>query len=358
MNTISKAGILLICVSLFYCCKTLQETPSPIIRLSSNVPPNAVANGKSSYRFVARVSESVSEEYSIVAFKCSGGIFANTDSANVQLVRVNEKGEGIVDWIVPAVGGSYFISATIGSGINTFSDQLQVTLQDSVAPVIPVVPDTIQISIPGTDTVRADGESLLKIDLALKYPVARQLVLANNAGTLSDGTNLGTVTETKPIVVQLDGAGRGQAFLRVGLLVEPYIIKAYVAENTPAFKLVQFTPRRANPDNIFLEADSSFVRPNSQTPLKAFLVRNVGKVSIGTRINYEAYQDIDGSKKTVDLLKNLANNLSDDKGTASAVFVADTTVVDRRRPVFIRASSRNDRGETIFKEIRIQVKEK
>ncbi|UFH53100.1 hypothetical protein [Spirosoma sp. KNUC1025] len=357
MRTIFNLLVVISGLLFLHSCKSLEETPQPIIRLSSNVPAGATADGRSSYRFTANVSASVSDEYNVITFRSSGGTFVSSDSSYIQMVRVNEKGEATSDWVVPNKGGDYFISASVGSGSNRFEERIKVVLKDTIPDTIPVIPtirDTILISIAGADSVRADNVSLLRINLALKNPHITQLVVSNNVGSLSDGT--ATATSVKSLTVQVDQAGQGEAFLKMSNQVEPYFIRANLVSDPTVFKLYSFTPRRAYADKIFLEADSVMVQPNSKTPVNAFLVRNVGLVSLGTPIDFEAYQDSSGVKKPLSVLNNIANNLTNAQGTASIVFVADTLMIDRSKPVFIKASSLNDRGQTISKEISLRVK--
>ncbi|MGA0556484.1 hypothetical protein ACO2Q8_07530 [Larkinella sp. VNQ87] len=349
MRPILVGLVFFIQVVLVISCKTLNEVPQPIIMLSSTVPANALADGRTAYRFTAKVSPSVSEEYKTITFRSTGGQFASSDSATLYSVRVNEKGEASTDWIVPATGGDYYVSALVGNGSGAYQDMVKVTLATSIP-----LTDSITIAITGSDTVRANGQTILKINLKSNNPVIRQLVVSNNLGILSDGTAFPTAEA--PLQVQLDQSGQGELYLRVGNRVDPYFIRAYLPNNPNAFKLFTFTPLRAYPDNIFVEPDSSFVLPNSQTPVAIYLVRNTGTVSIGTRIDYEVYQDIDGVKKNYSLLKNVANNFTDESGKAAVVFVADTSVVDRRKPVFLKASSFNDKGQAISKEIILKVK--
>ena len=360
MRTIFNISIIFVGLIFLHSCKSLEEVALPIIRLSNNVPTGATADGRTTYRFTANVSASVSDGYNVITFKASGGILVGSDSTNTQMVRVNEKGEATSDWIVPNKGGDYFISASVGSGSNTFEDRARITLQDTIPDSIPAVPtirDTILISIAGSDTVRANNETLLRINLALKNPHISQVVVSNNVGGLSDGTTITTVTTTvKSLTVQIDQTGHGEAYLKMSNQVEPYFVRANLASDPTVFKLLSFTPLRAYADKIFLEADSTIVQPNSQTPVNAFLVRNVGQVSLGTPIDFEAYQDSSGVKKSLSVLKNLANNLTNTQGTASIAFVADTLMIDRTKPVMIKASSLNDRGQTISKEITIRVK--
>lgn len=364
-----KAAIILfgkvtaVLLILFYslgCERNLEEVASPAIKLTGNVPPTTEADGRASFRFVANISPLAGEEYATVTFRCTGGAFAGSDSATLQTVRANERGEAVSEWIVPQKGGEYFVSASVGTDGNRFEDRVKVVLKDTIPDSIPVVPpvvdipDTIRIQITGTDTVRANGLSLLKINLALLNSTARQLTVSNNTGTLSDGTI--TSTTARPITVQLDSSRRGEAYLRIGNRVEPYFIRAFTTNDPNTFQLVSFTPKRAWPDRIFVEADSTYLQPNSQTPVNIFLTRNVGQVSVGTPIDIEAYQEIDGTKRSLPLLKNIANSFSDEQGRASFVFVADTNVAVRARPVTIRASSLNDRGEAFFREIQVQLK--
>lgn len=348
---------------LLACEKNLEEVSSPVIKLTASVPPTAEADGRSAYRFTANISPLAGENYKTITFRCSGGTFADSDSATLQTVRANERGEAVSDWIVPQTGGEYYVSASIGGGNSTFEDRVKVVLKDTIPDTIPVVvvpppvpdvPDTITIAVLGSDTVRANGVSLLRINLALLNSTEKQLQVSNSAGTLSDGTTVATAL--KPVTIQLDSNRRGEAFLRVGNRVEPYFIRANSVANPTTFRLISFTPLRANPDRLFLEADSTYLQPNSQTIINVFLTRNTGQVSINTPIEFEAYQDIDSVRRSLPLLKNIANGFSNEQGRASVVFVADTNVATRAKPVIIRASAVNDRGQAISKEITVQLK--
>ena len=123
---------------------------------------------------------------------------------------------------------------------------------------------------------------------------------------------------------------------------------AYIAENN-------INLESANPDEIVIEPSSVNINQGENVDLTVILIRNLGKVSIGTTAIYEATQINPNTNSPVSVgrFTNTTQTSTADEKIKDVVFHTDTGNFISNVPVNIKILTKNDANETILSTINI-----
>lgn len=324
---------------------------SKVITLSSfptNLS-NIEANGKNTINFKAIIDPNVPESYKTITFRCTNGKFIgeNGDAASTtRIKKVNEKGEAEVTWVVNNQAGKSYISASVGTGTDISKTEQEIDLK----PAIP----SFNMQVFDTDKILADGVSLLEVRITDAINLSSDNIIINANNNLSIVDAAGNVLKDGKIKLI---NGQGVAYLQMSQIIDNYFIKAQT-ENGDSFKNQSFIPKRAFGESIFLEPSSLYItKDKSDIELIATLKRKIGKVSIGTPILFEAFQDSLGVKKSIGgVFKNIANSFSLPTEDVTITYLVDRNKINYQFPLTIIATSfKNERNELISTKIDIRI---
>lgn len=199
--------------------------------------------------------------------------------------------------------------------------------------------------------LRADGVS--KTTLTAKIPT--EASSRDVKFTTSSGSFLGAGTNPKELTVKANPDGSAEAELRMGTTVEPLVLSAEVG----GFRTIrEEQPLRAHAEQIIGESTAVAIGTAADSPgvpLTAFLQRSQGFVSVGTEVQFTAFQrGADGQEKSVGRFSNLDKARTDANGKATITFHADTGDVTAGTPIRIVMSTLTDSGQQIRFELTLQ----
>ncbi len=331
---------LAILFSLFLLISCEEPNPENWIELTADTSlskGDKVADGKTPYKFTAKIAPDAKEEFRLVTFKCSNGTFGEGDLKTKQ-VRASNLGIAEVTWIVPNKGGSFTVSASIGKEPNLYPDSETIILQDS-----PEVEEVKEVKI-GLDVdagklaeAVANGESIIPFSIKLENKSNETVSIKTNEGTLTDGFS----PENKSISLKVNNEGEAIVSLKLSTAVKNYVLEASLSGDATIFAKKSFVPKWAYADGILIEANTFSIKVNGIVNLTIYLKRNEGKVSDGTPISARAYQQIGEKQIDVGRFTGLLNAKSDNNQSISLDFVTDTGNFTKDVPVMIEVISPN-----------------
>lgn|GEM_PF-6298004 len=146
----------------------------------------------------------------------------------------------------------------------------------------------------GATSLPADGASELVLVVSISPDATRRTIeITTSAGTLAGGTGSDGTTRT----VTADSTGRARATLKSGTAVATAIVTARVTEASQVGQTLEIRFERALPDRLVLELTKLTVedRADDQLGATATLHREVGRVSEGTEVTFEATRDDTGA---------------------------------------------------------------
>ncbi len=202
-----------------------------------------------------------------------------------------------------------------------------------------------------TTGIKADGRSKIKIVVvkSIELKEGMKVFFQTNKGVFQNPE----MEFTKDSAI---------ALLTVDQDTGTYFIKAQIKDGADikADKAISFGLLRAMPDFISLEPDrlAFNLTDNQKITIQTFLTRNVGLVSKGNTVNFNAYQLGTTATDTIPVgrFTGLFNNFSDANGKliSNVVFFTDTPGIDITKPVFINAFTINDEGEKVSQTLTLK----
>lgn len=122
----------------------------------------------------------------------------------------------------------------------------------------------------------------------------------------------------------------------------------YIAENN-------INLESANPDEIVIEPSNVNINQGDNVDLTIILIRNSGKVSIGTTAIYEATQIDPNTNSPINVgrFTNTTQASTADEKIKNVVFHTDTGNFISNVPITVKISTKNDADETILSSINI-----
>jgi hypothetical protein len=307
------------------------------------------ADGMTKIKLIVSVPVDAKESERLVEFKSSGGTFdVTTEQKTVKQVTATLQNTGDQRLYATAY-------LTLGNqpGDYTLSAGLKNLSQYSLEKVIPIQPvkssELLQVSLSPAGGVRADGSSLVQFNAMLSNTSLRKITFV-----ITDGSFLNT-PERKTAELEADAEGKVNAVLRVGTEVKDYLLTARLSPSIAVS--TTFSPLRAHADQLVLESSALEIEKGSKpVSLDIFLKRTNGKVSSGTSVAVKSYQyNAEGQMISVGRYTG-TNNVSDDTGKITVLFIADSGTFLNDKPIILEISTLRDDGTqlTVKTELRIK----
>ncbi|GAA0722216.1 hypothetical protein GCM10009430_24400 [Aquimarina litoralis] len=337
------------------CDDTDEETinPSDIIELQildtdgSNLPDSIISDGETIVVLQAQIPANADEGFRTVTFKKTGGEFIGID-ADSGVRTVDSDGIAKIELKVPLNEEILFLSAEIGSDANIFKREVTLNL-------VPIT-DIITLRLLNTEGdlvntgVKADGYSSIFLEASIDERLSSiEQVQFTSSGGVFQGISAEEAIKT------LDDTNRVVIELVVPIHVNQLFFKAQVKDQNTFFDEQQIQLERAYADQIIIEPNNVLMALNAENEISVFLRRNLGSVSAGASVDFEAFQVLDGEEKPVGRFTGLSEAISDANGKLKAVFKTDTGDIDETEPIIIRVSTLNDILETFEEEIQINI---
>ena len=327
--------VLLVTVGAVACHKPDRYVVGPdnvdgVLSLSS-AQAAITADGFSRTTITARVDARTSAANRTVTFKTSlGTLYAPAKSGTAIDVPITSDGTAIVQLESTKTTGTARVDAAIGTLV---SRAIEVTFQGGTSA------DIISIEA-SSSSVPADGSSFTRV-IAYVSPnlpdSRREVVFTTNIGSFGpEGEDL------KSFPIKADSGNRAVAVLRSQQTTGLAHVRA-VVDGTSAETTVRFVG--ALPERIVVAADETTVAAdgNDTVIIRVKLLREIGKVSIGTPVEYVA---IDANGQEVGLFSQATVSLAD--GTSSATFRPGTTPFRGRVTIRARIPDTSLVGTTVI----------
>jgi len=201
------------------------------------------------------------------------------------------------------------------------------------------------LAVQDTAGVRDDGTSLIQI-------VFNKVSETENGLSVTFSSSQGKLIDS---VFTLDSNNMVKTYLRVAQDTGSYYIRASINMGTTlrVQKTLIFSLRPSLPDSISFETDSTLLSTTNPLTINTYLYRKYGLVSLNTGVSFTAYQ-INALNATVPVgrFTGLLGNGSTATGALGPIiFHSDTQNIDITRPVTIQASTFNDQGKVITKQV-------
>lgn len=352
-------NMLILTVTLFSC----EETEEPDVLNKSiiqlNVLDESLANnvtevlgdGTTIIALQVKIPHNAADKFKTITFKTSKGAFVNATVNPLELTKqVNSEGVATVYLKVPLDHGELFVSAQTGSTIDSifYADDKIVNLIN--------VGDILNFELldnklqPIVQPVKADGNTIIVLKAKINFNATNL-----NAITFSNSAASGSfldVTNSTNITLDINN----NAFIRfkVSKTVGEIFFRAEASTNSQVYKTSGLTLTRSFADHIVLEPDVLIVdSPSANVNLVTYLLKDVGSVSTGTGVQYEAYQLNDSNVQIpVGRFTGLPQAFADSEGKITGVnFKPDTGDVDFNRSIYIKVKTMTDSGTEISKTI-------
>ena len=291
------------------------------------------ADGFSRTTVTATVDPRTSTTNRTVTFKTSlGTLYAPAKSGTEIDVAITSDGTAIVQLESVKTTGTARVDAKIG----TVSRAIEVKFAGGTAADI----ISVEASSP---TVPADGSSFTRViaNVSPNLPDARRTV----AFTTNIGFFGGEGDDRKDFSIKADSGNRAVAVLRSQQTTGLAHVRA-VVDNTSAETTVRFVA--ALPERITVAADEPTVSANGSDTviIRAKLLREIGKVSIGTPVEYSA---LDANGQDLGLFSQASLSLAD--GSSSATFRPGTTPFRGRVTISVRVPDTSVVGTTVIEVV-------
>jgi len=307
------------------------------------------ANGLTRIKLIASVPLGVSEAQRLIEFKSSAGTFEVIgEEKNSKQVTATLQSSGdtklraITYLTLGTEAGDYTLSATLANAAN-FSTEKTIR-------VLPVAnADVIQLAFEPASGIRADGSSLVRVQVTLANTTITKVTLTTNDGSFLNSS------EPKSTELEVNSEGKAEANLRVGTEVNDYLLTAKLTGSAIAVtKTLQ--PLRANPSQILIEPSTLYIeQAGAGVKLDMFLKRETGKVSTGTSVSVRSYQVQDATEIITGRFTG-KNNVSDTNGKVSMEFFLDEGPLVANKPIIIEITAQKDDSTKVTEKIELKVK--
>jgi len=318
-----------------------------ILNLDDSALEIIYGNGTSKIKLKATLPINTADDYKLVTFTSSGGYFFGTTEMSTK-VRMNIDGIADATLVVPLDSGELFLTAEIGSDNDIYQSKKTINLYDVGQVIALNFKDTQDNDI--INTLRADGISLIKLKgnilfnkkefTSIIFETTDGLFQSNNTKKETKNTDINGEATVNYIVPQTPGT---------------VFYTAKADDDGKYVNTKELIFQRAYADEMILEPNKILMDTINSNTINVYLKREIGKVSIGTDVSFEAYQTISGDKVNVGRFTGINDSKSDINEKVSINFVADTKNIDYDLPVFIKAESVNDSNAVIFKELELKV---
>lgn len=309
---------------------------------------SAIGDGTTLIRLHAQIPAHAVDDFKMITFKSTDGNFFGTNDKMIP-IRANVEGIAVTSLVLPLNSGNLFLTAEVGEAENLYKAKKTITLV-AVDQVIDLNFKTLQ-GEPLIEVPRADGTSIFQLE-----------------GTvLVDQDNLNSITfnASKGVFQATDKGSESKNTNEDGIAIVNYIVPRTVG---PVFHTAKtgsspqyvsesnLTFERANADEIILEPTTINMNVSSGNVMTVFLLRNQGKVSLETGVEYLAFQNINNEEVTVGRFTGLSTAFSNEDGKVTTVsFYGDTGDVNFQLPVTIRVTTITDAGDTISTAVNVTV---
>lgn len=353
-KSISKYSLIIILSTFVFGCDNNDDPVSneEIIKLiildeEGKETKNAIGNGSDKIVLQAELPDKVKEEFKTVTFKATSGTFFGTTENTIK-ERINADGIADVSLVLPLDSGDLFLTAEIGSESNSYKDEQQISLI-AVDSILNINFKTLN-GEPLTSIPRADGTSIFNIESSV-------FVERDNLKTVAFTATQGTFVETneKNISRDIDIDALSSVAYQVPMEAGAVFFTVATGSDNEYTKRDDLVFAPAHADEVFIEPQTLVMSETGGNTITAFLTRNIGKVSLGTDVDFDAFQTIDGEIKKVGRFNGESIAKTDASGKTSVTFLADTGDIDTDLPVTISVSTNTDDDLTIMVSIDITV---
>lgn len=297
----------------------------------------------------AIITPAASEAFRVVSFSASEelGTFQGTVQDKKNIVTADNDGVARASIKVGNIPGTYYISAEIKGDNKVFKTKdFPVTLKP-----IPLS-DKLSMEIDALQPP-ADGFTTLKITARAKYIKEKTIVLQANAGTF-----LQSADEPLKITVPMDDQGQAVTFFQISNTVKPHIITATAGTDVTVTQVIN--PVVSYPEVLLVEPSSLYIdTAGAGIKLDVLLKKNEAqrKVSIGTPVQFRAYQLIGGIEKPVGRFTGTNQAVSNADGIVPEVqFIADTGGIDTLTAITVEVAVQKSNQEILKSALHIKVK--
>ncbi len=340
----------------FSSCDTKEEPtdPSDIIELqildsgANTIFKDIISDGETVVILQAKIPTNADEGFRTVTFKKSGGEFHGIDSEDGTRI-VDNDGIAQIELKVPLNEDILFASAEIGKEANVFKSEASLDL----VPITEVISLKL-LNDQGQEIstgIQADGYSSIFLEATINERLnsIEQVKFLNSGG----GAFQGVFTEE--VIKTLNDMNKAIIELVVPVNVNELFFKVHVKDKETFFDEKKLQLDRAYADEIIIEPKNAVMNLNSENEISVFLKRNQGFVSVGTSVEFEAFQLINGIEKPVGRFLGLSEALSDENGKITTNFKTDTKNIDVAETIFIRVTALNDMNQSFNTKIQIDI---
>lgn len=319
-----------------------------ILDQDNNEVNEVIGDGEGIITLEVTIPENAADSYKTVTFRKSAGQFIGSTDATV-VKPVDYDGKARVNLKLPLSNQPLLLSAEIGSTSN------KLFLDEEVVSLISI-DQVIQLSVHNlqgqsvVEPVRADGFTvlLLETEVMTNRTVLNQVVFNASGGAFQSSNSLQV---TKSINSQHKAIVSYKVPKNTGTL----FFSSSVGVNAQYFDELNLTLARAHADAMTIEPALITMGTSQGNSLKAYLTRNIGYVSTGTTVTFQAVQSINGAEVNVGRFTGLATAATNENGEITVTFYADTNDITQDVPVIIRVKTLTDTGSEIIREINIEV---
>ncbi|MGH1364662.1 MAG: hypothetical protein ACRBF0_13960 [Calditrichia bacterium] len=266
-------------------------------------PASAQADGFSLNAVTVRVSSQIPSGSRQVTFTTTGGTFASTNNQTAQIMpNVDNRATAVLK------SPNSIQTTTIKATVNTFSREISINF-------MPIIPDSIIRFITTPNSAPADGATLSTYSVR----ISPQLPLSGRRVTFSTTSGTFAVNNNNTIQVTADQSNIATAILKSPNIIENGLISATIngltRDATTDFQ-------RADPEQILLNLGAFQIKASLTNSIiaKAQLIRNVGTVTPGTIVTFNA---ADSLGNPIGLFGDIT--LSNSMGEATAIFTTGAT---------------------------------
>nr|WP_299213842.1 hypothetical protein [uncultured Allomuricauda sp.] len=308
-----------------------------------------VGDGATTLMLRANIPKNADNAFRNITFSTTEGIFEQT-GMNTQTKRVNTEGEASVIFKVPLSDDEIFFTAEISSGEDVYNANNSLKLIDVDEVVTLAVLDSKEQTLNGS--VRADGNTILTLSATVNFNQNNfnQVIFKNSGGGSFLGVNAtegrANIDENNTALMQYQVPNKvGRIFFEASIAANDFIFSKENLDLEPSY-----------PDQMVLEPSTISIALGSNISIDAYLIKSIGKVSEGTRPDFKAFQLDDSNEEVpVGRFTGLPAAVTDGEGKVSVDFFADSLNMDITKPIYIRASSQDDMGDTISEQIQLEL---
>ncbi|MCG2589516.1 hypothetical protein [Rhodohalobacter sulfatireducens] len=351
--------LVIILGTLLLSCDGIEEKlvqPEDIISLQlldkngGNLSAVVVGDGESVITVKAIIPENTDEKFKTIKFKTSDGTFVGV-TADASSQKANAQGVAQTGLRLPLanVESRIYISAEISTDSKTYTAEKEL--------VISKVNDVIFAELlnidgsPLNEDILGDGERvvLIRAGLLVSNPSLNQITIETTSGTLLgvSGNKVALTPDADAVVT---------VKMRIPNTVDPIFINASVGSNPVFNDLLTIKPVRSYPETIFIEPQKITMALNETNSIKVFLRKNVGKVSKGLTVNFQAYQRAESNIVPVGRFTGIQDLKSDINGEVEVQFHTDTKNIDTSKKIILLAQTLTAGGlDTLSNSIEIDV---